>query len=80
MTRISLSKALLAGGMFTALAAGGCDSGGNGVVGNNNNGGIEDNFGPVFANAFRADANDDPIDPGANDAGAVLLNADPVDF
>ncbi len=82
MSRKALSKFLLAGGLMVALAAGGCD-GANNVVGNNDAGdagGIEDNFGPAFAAAFNANANDAPVDPGANDAGGVQLNADPVNF
>lgn len=84
-TRV-LCRILLAGGMFTALAAGGCDGGGN-LAGNGDGNGagagdgtVQDNFGAPFAAFFNAEANSDPGNPVAGDVPALSLTTDPLNF
>ena len=69
-----LSRALLAVGMTTALAAGGCD--GTSVVGPS----LQAGFGDGFAALFNAPPNNDPGNPMAGDVIALDLTADPVNF
>ena len=40
---------------------------------------IQDKAGPAFAAAFNASATASPVDPGANDAGALNLTGQPFD-
>ncbi len=40
----------------------------------------QDQFGPVFSKAFRADPDSVPINPGPGDAGTLSLTTEPVDF
>ena len=77
MTWKTLSRVVLAAGMTTALAAGGCDGG-------SNTGGfvvpIQDQFGAGFANAFNAADTDEPVEPVAGDIIALDATEDPIDF
>lgn len=60
----------------------GDDDNGNGNGGGNGgevSGDPQDQFGSTFADAFNADANDEPIDPVAGDAGGPSLTDDPED-
>lgn len=75
MTMKLFGRLLLAGGLATALAAGGC-----GGSGSNGGGSPAASFGNTFLAAFQALMNDDPINPMPGDAGAIDLTAEPVDL
>lgn len=77
MKRI-LRIGMIAGTAMVALAA--CDDSDGGGDGGQAVGGIEDNFGAGFAEIFRQDRNDEPIEPEADDIVAVDRTADPIDF
>lgn len=73
-----LRTALILGLAAGVLAA--CDDDDNGNGNGNGQRDPQDRFGQVFASAFDADANDDPVDPMPGDLPAVSFTDDPIDF
>ena len=75
MKTIRLAPVLLLAAFALAACNDDEDSAGGGGGGD-----PQDQFGSAFAQAFDADANDEPVDPEPGDAGELSLTADPVDF